>query len=208
MLGKLFVAGYSTTIFAALRPLLPEGVYIERNRADLSDLGWHPAGAVPLDARWHLLAAGYLEPTTILEQSAAEIAAHLAVNLVSPVKACEYVLAHNPRARICLVGSESGIKGSYNQTYAIAKAGLHRYVETKRLAHPDQQLVCVAPGMIANSAMTERRADQDNVEARRVAHPKRRLLRAGEVARMIHNLLFVDEGYTTNVVIPMLGRPC
>ena len=96
MLGKLFVAGYSTTIFDRLRDLLTKDVQIVRNESDWSSLGWAP-DEMPTNATWYLFAAGHLEPTTIVEQDGAEIAAHLAVNLVSPVKACEHVLAHNPK---------------------------------------------------------------------------------------------------------------
>ncbi len=166
-MSTLFVSGASTTMFARLDQLLDDDVEVMRNTSDWSSLGWQPAGHLPVDAERYLFAAGHLEATTILEQGAAEIARHLAVNLMAPVKAAEHVLARNPVARICVVGSESAIKGSHNTTYGVAKAALHRYVETRRLEYPGQQLVCVAPGMIADSGMTRRRADQHNVEASR-----------------------------------------
>ena len=53
--------------------------------------------------------------------------------------------------------------------------------------------------------MTERRQDVENLQHRQEKHPKRRFLEAAEVARMIHFLLYVDEGYTTGVVIRMNG---
>ena len=44
----------------------------------------------------------------------------------SPAGLGEAVLEAKPQARICVVGSESGFKGSYDTTYAVAKAGLVR----------------------------------------------------------------------------------
>jgi NAD(P)-dependent dehydrogenase (short-subunit alcohol dehydrogenase family) len=120
---------------------------------------------------------------------------------------CDRLLAVNPKARICVIGSEAAYTGSFNANYARAKADLHSYVETKRLIHPGQQLVCVAPTMITGTGMHERR-NADGVaaaERRRLAHPKQRWLTPIEVARMIHFLLCVDQGYTTNVTIRMNG---
>jgi NAD(P)-dependent dehydrogenase (short-subunit alcohol dehydrogenase family) len=70
---------------------------------------------------------------------------------------------------------------------------------------PQQQIVCVSPGIIEDAGMTVRREDRVNLARRRDMHPKRRFLRAIEVARMIHFLLYVDEGYTSGVVIRMNG---
>jgi hypothetical protein len=59
--------------------------------------------------------------------------------------------------------------------------------------------------MILDSGMTQRRTDTENVRRAERASPKRRLLTAREVARLAHFLLYVDEGYTSNVVIEMNG---
>ena len=153
----------------------------------------------------YIFTAGVMHPKSIGEQTESEIYTSLSANLISVVQLCEAVLTHNDHARICVVGSASGECGSYDQVYAATKAGLHRYVETRKLRHPGQQLVCVAPGIIEDSGMTRRRKERQRLVHRRDSHPKGRFLRAIEVAKMIRFLLWEDEGYTTNVVIRMEG---
>ena len=152
----------------------------------------------------YLLCAGVLHSLHISDQSYEDQHMSLEVNLLDPVNLCEKIFARNSRARICVIGSESGFSWSYDGVYAAAKAALHRYVETRQL-QPDQQLVCIAPGIIGDAGMTTRRKDKDRLVAREMAHPKRRFLMAHEVAAMAHHLLFVDEGYTSGVVIRMNG---
>jgi NAD(P)-dependent dehydrogenase (short-subunit alcohol dehydrogenase family) len=155
----------------------------------------------------YLFCAGLIRQKRIADQSEAEIAETFMVNAASVIKECDRLLSVNPRARICVIGSESAFKGSFDGAYAAAKAALHRYVETKRLNYPDQQLVCVAPTCIENTGMNRQR-NADGVaalEKRRPEHPKQRWLQPIEVARMVHYLLCVDQGYTTNTVIRMNG---
>lgn len=162
---------------------------------------------MPISGERYLFCAGLIRQKRIAEQSEAEIAETMNVNAISVIRECDRLLAVNPRARICVIGSESAFKGSFDGAYAAAKAALHRYVETKRLQSPDQQLVCVAPTCIVNTGMNRQR-NADGVaalEARRITHPKQRWLQPIEVARMVHFLLCIDHGYTTNVVIRMNG---
>jgi len=188
----LAVTGYNSRIVQELKTLLPEGEEIAR----IDEV-------IPAADRY-LLCAGLLRPKHILEQSPEEIAESMHANCIWPMKLCENIFGLQDNARICIVGSESGFSWSYDGAYAAAKAALHRYVETKKLK-PGQQLVCVAPSIIGDASMTTRRTDVENLEMRRAKHPKRRFLRAIEVARMVHHLLYVDEGYTTGTVIRMNG---
>ena len=103
-----------------------------------------------------------------------------------------------------MIGSESGFAWGFDGAYAGAKAALHCYVENKPL-RPKQQLVCIAPGIIEDAGMTERRMDKENLEKRRKDHPKHRFLTSDEVAKLAHFLLYVDQGYISNVVIRMNG---
>lgn len=162
---------------------------------------------MPDDGERYLFCAGLIRQARITEQSEEQIAETMMVNAISVIRECDRLLSVNPRARICLIGSESAFKWSFDGAYAAAKAALHRYVETKRLQSPDQQLVCVAPTCIVNTGMNKQR-NADGVvalEKRRLDHPKQRWLQPIEVARMVHFLLCVDEGYTTNTVIRMNG---
>ena len=203
MLG---VTGIKTTIVARLQALVPdEDVVWCGGGLDSFDRD-QVLGGVRLDCDRYLLAQGYMEPARISEQDADTIRTSLAVNLVSLVQICEAVLDANPRARICVVGSQSAYRGSYDTTYAVAKAGLHAYVEFRALG-PKQQLVGIAPAIIEDAGMTTRRSDPERVAAKAKQHPKQRHLMTQEVADMVHHLLYVDRGYTSNTVIRMDGRP-
>ena len=190
----LAVTGYRSRIVEELRSLLPEGEEIVRTGR----------GNEFIYADRYLLCAGVLRPKRIAEQTQAEIDESLAVNLIEPIQLCERILGMNENARICVMGSESGFAWSFDGVYAAAKAALHKYVETKKLG-PHQQLVCVAPSIVADTGMTERRQDVENLERRKEMHPKKRFLTAKEVARLIHFLLYVDEGYLSGQVIRING---
>ena len=189
----LAVTGIRSRIVEELRKLLPADEEVVRIE------GLNP----PLCERY-LLCAGLLRPKQLLDQKPEESAEGLRVNLTVPLLLCDHVLEWNPNARICVMGSEAGDNWSYDGAYAAAKAALHKYVETKKLK-PNQQLICVAPSIIEDTGMTQRRTDTDNLEQRRLANPKQRFLKAAEVAKMVYHLLYVDEGYTTGTVVRMNG---
>jgi NAD(P)-dependent dehydrogenase (short-subunit alcohol dehydrogenase family) len=189
----LAVTGYRSTIVDELRTLLLEDEEVVRM-----------ADYIPDDAERYLLCAGVIRPKTLREQTAEEIRETIEVNLITPIRLCDAILERNPKARICVIGSESGFSWSYDGVYASAKAALHRYVETKKL-EPLQQLVCLAPSVINFTGMTLARPDVENLAARESAHPKRRFLTPMEVAKAIHFLLYQDLGYITGTVIRVNG---
>ncbi len=162
---------------------------------------------MPSTARRYLFCVGKLEQKTIRYQTEEEIADTFWVNTAQVIRECDWLLETNPKARICVVGSDSGFKGSFDAVYAAAKAGLHNYVNTKRLHHPYQQLVCIAPSMVAGTQMNKNRnADgKAALDERLRRHPKGRMVTTREVALLIHFLLCVDEGFTTGVTIRMNG---
>jgi NAD(P)-dependent dehydrogenase (short-subunit alcohol dehydrogenase family) len=160
---------------------------------------------MPVSAARYFFCVGLLRSKPLADQTEDELAESMVANYSQVVFECDRLLSANACARICVMGSESGYSGSFDGSYALAKERLHRYVETKRLPYPGQQLVCVAPSIILDASMTLRRADTDGLERRRWAHPKRRYLAAMEVAQMVHHLLYVDRGYTTGTVVRMHG---
>jgi NAD(P)-dependent dehydrogenase (short-subunit alcohol dehydrogenase family) len=191
----LSVTGYGSKIIEELKPLLPEGEQIVASACE---------GPVLEEARRFVLCAGLLRPARLAMQTPEETAEAMEVNVFKPIRLCEHILKRFDDARICVVGSESAFTWSYDDAYAAAKVALHRYVETRKLT-PKQQLICVAPSIIGDCGMTTRRTDLENLERRRQEHPKRRFLKAAEVARLIHFLLYVDEGYLSGQVIRMNG---
>lgn len=188
------IRGAKSKIAQELLELLPCGEQVvEIGRGD----------AMLLDADRYLFCAGLLLGTN--EPTAKQYEAALEANFEAVRWQCDRVIEGNPDARICVVGSESGFSGSFDIAYAQAKAALHRYVETKRLRTRDQQLVCIAPSIIADAGMTMRRTDGGTLIRKSQAHPKRRFLTSREVARAIHFALYVDEGYLSGVVVRLNG---
>lgn len=188
------IRGASSAIALALLALVTEPV-VEIPRD----------GPVPMNADRYLFTAGLLRASPMRQQTAAEISEGWWVNAGSVIRACDEIIARNPVARICVMGSESGYAGSFDGTYAAAKAALHAYVETKALTYPGQQLVAIAPSIIGDAGMTLRRKDTEALMRRRLDHPKRRFLEAAEVAALVHHVLYVDRGYLSGTVIRMHG---
>lgn len=163
--------------------------------------------SMPLDGSKYLFCVGLIRQTPITEQYDNEIAETFLVNAANVIRECEILLDRNPEARICVVGSESGFKWSFDGAYAAAKAALHKYVETRRLKWPGQQLVCVAPTCVLGTKMNKQRNEDGKaaLDKRLKEHPKQRWVEPIEVANLIHFLLCVDEGYITNTVIRANG---
>lgn len=193
----LATTGYSSAIIRQLALLIPNE---EIMRIDYGSYQHYMACADRF-----VLCAGLMIPRRGIAQAAQEITNSMRVNYLFPITVCDEILKSNSKARICVVGSESGITGSYDDVYAAAKAAVHAYVERKRLSYPDQQLVAIAPSIIEDCGMTLRRQDRENLEFRRTSHPKQRFLKAQEVARLIHFLLYVDAGYISGVTVRMNG---
>lgn len=191
----LAIRGYSSRLAQALIGLLPHGEVacpVER-------------GAHQTAADRHLFCQGLLRSEPIGAQTSTDIAEGFMANAARTIMECDLILAVNDAARICIIGSESGFAWSYDGAYAASKAAVHRYVETKRLRTSQQQLICVAPGIIGDARMTARRTDRDRLAKREAEHPKRRFLTCAEVARWVHFVLYEDSGYMTNQVLRLNG---
>ncbi|MDQ5953195.1 MAG: family oxidoreductase [Patescibacteria group bacterium] len=158
---------------------------------------------LPLDLDQYFLCAGVIVGKNIVDIDESEACDMLRVNFVDVVKLCEKIFKVNPKARICIVGSESGFKGSFDIVYAASKAGVHLYVESKRLQHASQHLVCVAPTIIEDTGMTRRRGDVEETMRRGKERRLGRWLRAQEVARTCHFVL--SEDALCNTVVRMTG---
>lgn len=164
-------------------------------------------GAIPADSEKHLFCVGRILQRRIAQQTELEVETTFRVNCGQVIADCDWLLGINDRARICIVGSEAAFTGSFDGAYSAAKAALHHYVETKRLNHPGQQLVCVAPSIVLDTNMTNARNAEGRaaMELRRIRHPKGRWLQPIDVARVIHFLLSEGNDYITNTVIRMNG---
>jgi NAD(P)-dependent dehydrogenase (short-subunit alcohol dehydrogenase family) len=160
---------------------------------------------LPANCDRYFLCAGVLYGLQAADMLEHERVTTVAVNFSDVVTFCDEVLDVNCNARICIVGSESGYAGSYDMLYAGAKAALHMYVERKKLKWPGQQLVCIAPTIVENSGMTQRRTDLDGTLERGQARRRGKWLQAEEVARLAHYALYVDSGALCNTVVRLNG---
>lgn len=158
---------------------------------------------LPFDCDEYLLCAGVLHGKAMSEINDRELAETFQVNFSDVVKFCDKLFNVNEKARVCIIGSESGVKGSYDMAYAGAKAALNLYVETKRLVKRDQHLVAVSPTIIEDAGMTQRREDLGDVAKRGEARRMQRWLKASEVARVAHFAL--NERALSNTVIHITG---
>ena len=193
----LVMFGYGSKIAEAVRRRLDcRGEILENFRAALMD-------DPPLDSERYLFCAGVLVGRPITEMYSDQVLSMLDVNFASVVRACEMILNANSKARICVVGSESGVYGSFDRVYAGSKAALHNYIETRRVA-VEQQLVCISPSIVSDAGMTLRRTDTLLAE-REAEHPKGRFMTCEEVAREIVHVLYGSSLFLTNTIIHLHG---
>lgn len=150
------VTGWNSCIVKALKDLHPDETFV---RAEYQQGGTF--GILPHATRY-IYAAGVMLGKSARETSEEEAIRTLLVNLYGAIRFTESALSVNPAARICLIGSMSGIEGSYDEFYASSKAGLHHYAQTRAVRAP-AQLFAVAPGIISDSGMTRRRRDYPKV---------------------------------------------
>ena len=134
-----------------------------------------------------------------------EILNQINVNLLSIIEICEIALNHNPNVKILIMGSESGLKGSFDLVYALTKSSIHKYVEERKILKKKQQLICLAPSTIMDAGITLRRRDHYNVLKSINKNPKKRGLKSKEVSKIIFTLMFKLTDYITNTVIHVNG---
>lgn len=160
---------------------------------------------ISIDSDYYLFNLGVLYPKRINEQTDNEIYNSVCVNLLYVVRAVEFILEKNKKAKIFIIGSESGKKGSYDTTYFLCKSAMKKYVEEKRIKSKYQQLVLFSPSTIEDAGMTIRRTDTDNVERIKNGHPKKRFLKSKEVSDVILSFFEPSFEYITNTEIEING---
>ena len=129
----------------------------------------------------------------------------ISVNLSSQILISEYCLQNNKNAKIFFVGSESGIKGSYDIVYGLMKSAIHKYVEERKLLYPKQKIFCIAPSTVIDSKFTKLRKDQKNVFKSINNNPKKRGLFSKEISKLLYDLSFNNTKYLSNTVIHVNG---
>jgi NAD(P)-dependent dehydrogenase (short-subunit alcohol dehydrogenase family) len=206
---NILVTGSNSIIFKELKKLFPKNVLLtelNKENIDMSDLD-----KVKKKLNFFLafdkviFLQGLLIGKKQNLKSTKEIYDQLSVNLLSIVEICEYIIEHKKNVKIIILGSESGLKGSFDKSYFLSKSALHHYVLEKKLKYKNQQLVCISPSTIGDSKMTLNRSDKKNLLLLRKEHPKRRFLKSSELANLIYKVLFEITDYISNTIIHVDG---
>jgi NAD(P)-dependent dehydrogenase (short-subunit alcohol dehydrogenase family) len=152
-----------------------------------------------------LILQSVISSIPFLKRRSSDIASQVSINLLSVVKICEVALQHNRKVKIIILGSESGIKGSFDIVYSLTKAAIHKYVEERKIKYPAQQLICLAPSTIIDSHMTIERKDKRNVHKSIINNPKKRGILSKEISNLIYTLFYEQTDYISNTVIRIDG---
>lgn len=164
-----------------------------------------PYKIVPTDCDFYIISLGYLIPRRILQQNKHELYSSVNINMLAPVLVSEWLLENNQFARIVIIGSESGSKGSFDTTYFICKAAVQAYVRERRISRPGQSINMVSPSTIIDTKMTQRRSDLADLEKQLVKLPKKRAAKCKEVANVIRFLYDGGDSYISNQNICVNG---
>ena len=152
-----------------------------------------------------LLLQSFISSTPFLKRNSIDIQNQVSVNLLSVVKICEIALQNNKNVKIIILGSESGVKGSFDIVYALTKSAIHKYVEERQIKYPKQQLICIAPSTIIDANMTLKRKDKKNIKKSIRANPKKRGILSKEISNLIYSIFYEQTDYLTNTVIRIDG---
>ena len=188
------VTGWRSKIAEEFRALLPEGETTIWGKPCEPDF--------PVADRY-LFCHGLMRPKRMEDQTQEERDESWLVNYISTATLCDWIFRTTPNARVCIIGSESAYRDSFDGAYAVAKRSLHLYVEGMKIG-PGQQLVAISPWIIGDCGMTTRRRDMGNLDRRRDKHPMGRFLMAREVAALAYHLLY-EQPYISGTVIRMHG---
>ena len=152
-----------------------------------------------------LLLQSVISSKFFLNRKQSEITKQININFLSVIKICELALNYNKKVKIIVLGSEAGIKGSYDIVYGLMKSSIHKYVEERKIQYPSQQLVCISPSTIIDTKMTLSRKDQKNVLKSIFKNPKKRGIKSIEIANLIYSIFYNITDYITNTVIRVDG---
>ena len=161
--------------------------------------------SIPIDSSCYVINVGILNSLNIIDYSEEKAWESINVNCIGVIRLCEHILRNNSAARIIIIGSESGKKGSFDTLYFIAKAALNAYVKERYLNCPEQQLLIISPSTIDDGAMTRARKDQKRLEEYRLNHPKKRFLKMKELSELVSSILEMESSYLTNTEIEFNG---
>jgi hypothetical protein len=209
MSEKILIIGKNSKIAKEFIKKLSKSTVIfnpSKTEWDMADLSFNPSKINHIKKMDKiLLLQSVISSIPILNRKNSDILNQISINLLSIIKVCEIALQSNKSVKIIILGSESGIKGSFDIIYALTKSAIHKYVEERKIEFPRQQLLCIAPSTIIDSNMTTKRKDSYNVFKSIKNNPKKRGLHSKEISNLIYSLFFEQTDYLTNTVIKLDG---
>ena len=209
MYKKFLITGASCKIGASFIAMLPKSSTIykptkqELNLENINQIKRLKRNIINSDVL--ILLHSVIIPKPHLKKNLTEKIKQLKINLLSTLEITEIALKYNKNAKIFILGSESGKKGSYDIIYALTKAALHKYIEERKILFPGQQLVGIAPSTIIDGKITLERQDKANVKKSINMNPKKRGILSNEISKLIYSLVFFNTDYISNIVIDVNG---
>ena len=157
------------------------------------------------DYDFYVINSGLLTAQNFLTQPKIQLLNSVTINLLAPVYIAESILTKKAAAKVFIIGSESGRKGSFDITYFLCKAAIRAYVRQRYLNEQNQQLLLFSPATIEDAGMSTRRSDPERIAEYRQMHPKKRLLESREMAAVLRKFMSKDFSYISNVEIEING---
>ncbi|WP_370245201.1 SDR family NAD(P)-dependent oxidoreductase [Salipiger sp.] len=121
---------------------------------------------------------------------------------------CRYAREHNRPGSIVNISSQAGVEAVPNRlSYVTSKHGVVGLTRGVAIEMAPHGIRCngIAPGMIATAMTAGMRADPENLEKIRKAHPIGREGQPEEIAAVISFLLSDDASYVTGIMMPVDG---
>ena len=150
--------------------------------------------------------AGIMLSKSLPESSFEDIENMVKVNLTAPIYLVSQIIPKlSDNGLIIMIGSQSAYKGSYDDLYAITKAGIHGMVGSlaPKLA-PNKRIINIAPGITRGTKMTDRRSEDDLANATSRV-PLNRLAEAKEIAQICLQLTNDTFSYMTGNTVDING---
>lgn len=207
--NKILITGSSSKISEELLKILPKKSNIKllsKNVMDMSNLTELKDNLnFFLNFDTIIFLHGKLLGKEHNDKTSEEILDQIKINLLSIIEICEFIIKKKKRIKIIILGSESGIKGSYDKAYFLSKSALHHYIKEKKIKYSHQQIIGIAPSMIKDGNMTTKRKNKKEIISSKLTNPKKRLLTSKEIAKLIKYLVFDLSDYISNIVIGFDG---
>lgn len=150
--------------------------------------------------------AGIMLSKSLPESCFEDIENMVKVNLIAPTYLVSQIIPKlTDKGLIIMIGSQSAYKGSYDDLYAITKAGIHGLVGSlaPKLA-PEKRIINIAPGITRGTKMTDRRSEDDLANATSRV-PLNRLAEAKEIAQICMQLTNDSFSYMTGNTVDING---